>query len=81
MYSSTSSSIVLTNSVSIGSTTQRQEPMPIDQASWIGHKPELSADCLNAWVTYGHSTPYCTTYVSTAVILRSTKIETSHSRF
>jgi len=42
--------------------------------------PELSADCLNAWVAYAH-TPYCTTYVSTAVILRPTKIETSHSRF
>ena len=43
----------------IGITTQHYELMP-----------ELSADCLNAWVTYGH-TPYCTTYyVSTAVILR-----------
>ena len=28
----------------------------------------LSADCLNAWVACTH-TPYCTTYVSTAVIL------------
>ena len=42
--------------------------------------PELSADCLNAWVAYTH-TPYCTTYVSTAVILRPTRIETSHPRF
>jgi len=42
--------------------------------------PELSADCLNAWIAYTH-TPYCTTYVSTAVILRPTRIETSHPRF
>ena len=34
--------------------------------------PELSADCLNAWVAYTH-TPYCTTYVSTTVILRPTR--------
>ena len=38
--------------------------------------PELSADCLNARVAYTH-TPYCTTYVSTAVILRPTRIETT----
>ena len=49
------------------STTQHLEPMSIDQTSWVGLKPELSAHCLNAWVTYDH-TPYCTTYVSTAVI-------------
>ena len=58
--------VVLTNSVSIGSTTQHEDhepiPMPIDQASWIEHKPELSADCLNAWVTYMaiHRTVLCT---------------------
>ena len=48
----------------IGITTQHYELMP-----------ELSADCLNAWVAYTH-TPYCTTCVSTAVILRPTRIET-----
>ena len=53
----------------IGITTQHYELMP-----------ELSADCLNAWVAYTH-TPYCTTCVSTAVILRPTRIETSHPRF
>ena len=50
--------------VHLGITTQHYELMP-----------ELSAYCLNAWVTYGQ-TPYCTTYVSTAVILRPTRIET-----
>ena len=51
----------------MGSTTQHLEPMSRPNC-WIGHKPELSADCLNAWVAYGN-TPYCvTTHVSTAVI-------------